>query len=71
MKSFNRKIWVPPTALWLAVVTLPRTLASIRDEGGDLGPDATRLLRETAAWTILMIGSALILSAAVIQLVLA
>ena len=50
---------------------LPGKLRELRAEGGDEAVQLARFLRLAEVWTILMIGSALALAAAVIQLALA
>ncbi len=50
---------------------MPGRLAQIRAKGGDEAVEMARFLRSAEVWAILMIGSALALAAAVIQLALA
>ena len=54
-----------------AVILMPGRLAQIRAKGGDEAVEMARFLRSAEVWAILMIGSALALAAAVIQLALA
>jgi len=54
-----------------AVILMPRTLAQLRAKGGDEAVQMARFIRSAEVWAILMLGSALALVAAVIQLALA
>jgi hypothetical protein len=54
-----------------AVFLMPRRLSELRDKGGEEAVEMTRFLRSAKVWGILMIGSALGLAAAAIQLALA
>lgn len=54
-----------------AVILMPRKLAQLRAKGGDEAVELARFMRLAQVWGIIMIGSALGLAAAVIQLVLA
>lgn len=53
------------------VVTFPGFLKKLRRQGGEAAVQLRRFFRLAEVWTLLMIGSALVLAAAVIQLVLA
>jgi hypothetical protein len=55
----------------LLILLRPAQLARIRTEGGDEAVQLAQFLRQAEVWGIIMIGSALGLAAAVIQLVLA
>src|ERR1022692_2903362 len=65
--------WSARAMLWLLpmVAAIPYKMAKIRAAGGEDAVRLARLLRQAAAWSVLMAGSVLILAAAVIQLVLA
>jgi hypothetical protein len=54
-----------------AVILMPRKLAQLRAKGGDEAVQMARFIRLAEVWAILMVGSALALVAAVIQLALA
>jgi hypothetical protein len=54
-----------------AIIVMPRRLAQLRAKGGEEAVELVRYLRLTVVWTIIMIGSALALAAAAIQLALA
>lgn len=75
-QSYRRpsKLAVRLLLLWAPLATmtrLPGKLRELRAEGGDEAVQLARFLRLAEVWTILMIGSALALAAAVIQLALA
>jgi hypothetical protein len=53
------------------VVAIPLKIAAIRQVGGEEAVHLARLLREATAWSVLMMGSVLILAAVTVQLVLA
>jgi hypothetical protein len=55
----------------LLILLRPAQLARIRTEGGDEAVQLAQFLRQAEVWGIIMVGSALGLAAAVIQLVLA
>jgi hypothetical protein len=55
----------------LLILLRPAQLARIRTEGGEEAVQLAQFLRQAEVWGIIMIGSALGLAAAVIQLVLA
>ena len=55
----------------LIFVGFRATLTRIRADGGEEAVELARFLRLAGVWTIIMIGSALALVAAVIQLALA
>jgi hypothetical protein len=61
---------VPTLAVLGALVFFPRILIQLRAKGGE-AVELVRFLRLAEVWTILMIGSALALAAACIQLALA
>jgi hypothetical protein len=61
--------WTSPIALTMAVAAIPRKLIRLRREGGEVGRRAAGLARTSALWALLMVGSALALCAALIQLV--
>lgn len=61
-------IWTSPIALVTAITAVPRKIIRLKKEGGEVGRQAARLARASALWTVLMLGSALALCAAVIQL---
>jgi hypothetical protein len=50
---------------------MPRTMARIHANGGQNAVDMVRFLRAAEIWGILMVGSALTLAAACIQLAIA
>jgi hypothetical protein len=54
-----------------AVIFLPLRLAQLRAKGGEEAVQMARLIRLAEVWGILMVGSALALAAAAIQLALA
>jgi hypothetical protein len=61
-----------PVLLENLMLTLtPSKLAEIRKEGGEKAVELREYLRSAAAWGVLMAGSVLVLTATVIQLVLA
>ncbi len=53
------------------IISIPGELTQLRADGGEEAVQLVRFLRLAKIWTILMIGSALALAAAVIQLALA
>jgi hypothetical protein len=55
-------------ATGITVVTAPRKMAEIRAAGSDEATQLAVLLRTTVAWTVLMLGSILVLAGAAIQL---
>ena len=54
-----------------ALLLMPRRLSRLRAKGGDRAVEMARLIRSAQVWAILMIGSAIALVAAAIQLALA
>lgn len=56
--------------LLLAAVRVPGKMAVIREAGGNDAVRLAQLLRQAAAWAILMAGSVLVLSGAIITLIL-
>jgi hypothetical protein len=54
-----------------ALILMPRKLAELRSKGGEEAVQMARFIRSAEVWAILMVGSALALAAAVIQLALA
>ena len=59
---------ITPAAI---ISEIPRQLEQIRQEHGEIAARAAQLIRLAAVWSVLAAGAALILVAAVIQLVLA
>ena len=55
----------------LMLTLTPSKLAEVRKEGGEEAVELREYLRSAAAWGVLMAGSVLVLTATVIQLVLA
>ena len=60
-----------PLAAWSAIVAGPRKLSQIRAGGGEDAVRLNQLIRLASVWLILMAGSMLLFTAALIQLVLA
>lgn len=60
-----------PLMILTAIISIPLNATKIRAEGGDEAVQLARFLRLAVVWAILMVGSALALAAAVIQLTLA
>ena len=58
-------------AVLFTIVVMPGKFSQIRTKGGDEAVQLARSLRAAEVWAIIMVGSALALMAAVIQLVLA
>jgi hypothetical protein len=68
---FPRMSALPLNLACAALVLLPESIAPVRSRGGDEAVELARFLRLAEVWFILMIGSALALAAALIQLALA
>lgn len=75
-KGFWQRWQVPfwlflPKVILFTLVSMPGKLDQLFTKGGDEAVQLARSLRLAEVWAILMIGSALALAAAIIQLVLA
>ena len=68
---FPRLSALPLNLACAVLVLLPESVARVRARGGDEAVELARFLRLAEIWVILMLGSALALAAAAIQLVLA
>jgi len=68
-----RKFWYKwlPRALFQAVVRTPQKMTQIQQDAGDDAVEWAQLLRSTGLWTVLMAGSALVLTGAAVHLALA
>jgi hypothetical protein len=67
----SRRVALVTPAAMAFIAEIPRQLEQIREAHGEVAARAAQLIRLTAVWSVLTAGAALILVAAVIQLVLA
>jgi hypothetical protein len=65
------RLFIAGCSIQWATVVIPVRLRQLREEGGPQAAEMGRYLRAAAAWSVLMVGSALALVSSAVQLALA
>jgi hypothetical protein len=71
LRPWGKAILTTVQIIFLVIFLIPRYMIQVRMKGGDEAVQLTRYLRLAVIWTVIMLGSALALAAAAIQLALA